>query len=60
MTLRDIFETTDRESEVILRLIQDNMHYEDVVATWDNIDEYSYLSIMCLVPQDKKLIIEIA
>jgi len=50
----------DVDSSMILRLIIDNMNYTDVIATWDNLDEYKDASIMCIVPQDGKLIVELA
>ena len=64
MLIKDIFEITANNATVIIRCIIDNMNYDDHIATWENIDklceDFSDASVMCLVPEDGKLIIEIA
>lgn len=60
MTLADIFGTIECHAEVILRVFSDVDKYEDVTATWDNIYSLRDLSIICLVPHEGQLIVELA
>lgn len=59
MTIKDIYDASAVDVKVILRLVDDNVNYTDVVATKETLEEYAHLSIMCLYPQDNYLIIEL-
>ena len=59
MTLQDIFETTEESSQVIIRYLGGDAPIE-IVADWDNISKYADLSIMCIIPKENKLIVEVA
>ena len=64
MTIKDIYETTEANAKVTLRIFEEvsveKTTYIDVTATYETIEKYSDLSIMCIVPYDGELLVELA
>ena len=58
--LRDIFDITDHRTKFILRLFKEidlstnTVNYEDIIITYDNIDEYSDVAVDCIVATNKE------
>lgn len=60
MSIRELYDKTECNTTVILRTFDGANRHKDTILTNNNIDKYDQTyHIGCIVPYDKKIIIEV-